>query len=50
MIVNDPGDAEYYRWSSGEWNHEFEGAEFFQEISNSLASQVNGEISGIGML
>jgi len=40
MIANDPGDAEYYRWSPAEWNHEFEGAEHFQEISNYLRAEV----------
>lgn len=33
MIGDDPGDAVYYRWSPGEWDHEFEGAEYFKDIS-----------------
>jgi len=42
MIANDPDDAVYYRWSPGEWNHEFEGAEYFKGIPSSLANEVNG--------
>jgi hypothetical protein len=33
MVGDDPGDAVYYRWSPGEWDHEFEGAEYFKDIS-----------------
>src|SRR5215510_10648506 len=40
MIDQDPGDAEYYRWSPAEWNHEFEGAEYFDEVSKALAEEV----------
>ncbi|WP_152395859.1 DUF4303 domain-containing protein [Paenibacillus guangzhouensis] len=40
MIAGDPDDAIYYRWSPGEWDHEFEGAEFFKDISNLLYSEV----------
>ena len=40
MIAKDPDDAVYYRWSPGEWNHEFEGAEYFKEISDLLGDEV----------
>ncbi|CBJ35499.1 DUF4303 domain-containing protein [Ralstonia solanacearum] len=36
MIDLDPEDAIYYRWSPGEWDHEFKGAECFAEVSNLL--------------
>jgi len=36
MIFQDPSDAKYYRWSPGEWDHEFEGSEHFSEISKHL--------------
>lgn len=39
MIGDDPDDAVYYRWSPGEWDHEFEGAEFFKGISASLRNE-----------
>ena len=39
MISGDPDDAVYYRWSPGEWDHEFEGAEFFKDISASLRNE-----------
>lgn len=42
MIAGDPDDAVYYRWSPGEWDHEFEGAECFAEISDLLYSEVKG--------
>jgi len=42
VIADDPDDEEYYRWSPGEWNHEFEGAGYFREISSSLANEVKG--------
>jgi hypothetical protein len=45
MIATDPDDAEYYRWSPAEWSHEFEGAEYFTEISKALANQVKGIVS-----
>lgn len=35
-IRADPGDAAYYKWSPGEWAHEAEGAEHFQDISRLL--------------
>nr|WP_229087862.1 DUF4303 domain-containing protein [Brevibacillus sp. M2.1A] len=34
MIAEDPDDAIYYRWSPGEWDHEFEGAECFKYIQS----------------
>ncbi|BAH46871.1 MULTISPECIES: DUF4303 domain-containing protein [Brevibacillus] len=40
MIAGDPDDAIYYRWSPGEWDHEFEGAECFKDISNLLYNEV----------
>ncbi len=46
MIDQDPEDAIYYRWSPGEWDHEFEGAECFAEVSNLLrdgAAKVRAE-------
>ena len=42
MIAKDPGDAEYYRWSPAEWNHEFEGAEYFDQVSKALYEEVKG--------
>nr|WP_026264107.1 DUF4303 domain-containing protein [Paenibacillus terrigena] len=42
MIAGDPEDAIYYRWSPGEWDHEFEGAEYFAEISSLLFNEVKG--------
>ncbi|WP_439893718.1 DUF4303 domain-containing protein (plasmid) [Ralstonia sp. 25C] len=40
MISDDPDDAVYYRWSPDEWDHEFEGADFFKDISASLRNEV----------
>ncbi|MBB6674773.1 DUF4303 domain-containing protein [Cohnella nanjingensis] len=40
MMAGDPEDAVYYRWSPGEWDHEFEGAECFKEISDLLYNKV----------
>lgn len=42
MIDSDPGDAEYYRWSPAEWSYEFEGAEYFDQVSKALYEQVKG--------
>lgn len=42
MIADDPGDAEYYRWSPAEWNHQFEGAEYFDQVSKALYEEVKG--------
>jgi len=42
MIAGDPDDAIYYRWSPGEWDHEFEGAEFFKDISKLLYNEATG--------
>jgi hypothetical protein len=35
----DPDDAVYYRWSVGEWDHEFDGNAFFSGISASLREE-----------
>lgn len=46
MVGDDPGDAVYYRWSPGEWDHEFEGAEYFKDISillNNEARKIDSE-------
>ncbi|WP_284195777.1 DUF4303 domain-containing protein [Chitinimonas prasina] len=39
LVAGDPGDAVYYRWSPGEWDHEFEGAEHFQDICRILQEE-----------
>jgi len=41
VCSDDPGDAIYYKWSPGEWAYEFDGAEFFEEISISLREEIN---------
>lgn len=41
MTNDDPDDAAYYRWSPGEWDHEFEGAEYFKEISTLLRNEAS---------
>jgi hypothetical protein len=33
MEKDDPSDADYYKWSPAEWAFEFEGAEYFENIS-----------------
>ena len=40
MMADDPDDSVYYRWSPGEWDHEFEGAQHFEEISALLEKEV----------
>ncbi|VAW49424.1 hypothetical protein MNBD_GAMMA03-2146, partial [hydrothermal vent metagenome] len=35
----DPDDSIYYKWSPAEWKHEFEGAEFFEDISKALQEE-----------
>lgn len=37
--TEDPSDFIYYKWSPGEWAHEFEGAGFFQEVSKLLSEE-----------
>ena len=39
MISDDPDDAVYYCWSPSELDHEFEGADFFKDISASLRNE-----------
>lgn len=41
MINGDPDDAVYYRWSPGEWDHEFEGAEHFKGVSTLLRNEAS---------
>lgn len=39
MSAGDPDDSIYYKWSPAEWKHEFEGAEFFEDISKALQEE-----------
>jgi hypothetical protein len=41
-IADDPDEAIYYKWSPGEWDHEFEGAEHFSALSTRLRAQAQG--------
>ncbi|WP_236673875.1 DUF4303 domain-containing protein [Ralstonia syzygii subsp. celebesensis] len=41
-VAKDPSDATYYRWSPGEWDHEFEGSECFTEICDLLRKEATG--------
>ncbi|MHA6825513.1 DUF4303 domain-containing protein [Ralstonia pseudosolanacearum] len=42
VIAEDPCDEVYYRWSPGEWDHEYEGSEFFAEICEMLRRAATG--------
>ena len=39
LSEEDPDDADYYRWSTGEWAYEFEGADYFKEASEMLQNE-----------
>ncbi|CBJ40813.1 conserved hypothethical protein (plasmid) [Ralstonia solanacearum CMR15] len=42
VVAEDPDDAIYYRWSPGEWDHEYEGSECFAEICEMLRKEAAG--------
>lgn len=39
MCADDPDDSVYYKWSPAEWKHEFEGAEFFEDVSKTVQEE-----------
>jgi len=41
QVASDPADAAYYKWSPGEWDHESEGTEHFQNICRILQEEVH---------
>ncbi len=45
LQAEDPDDKAYYKWSPGEWAHEFEGAEFFSAISKALFEEAKSIIA-----
>jgi|SRR5690554_274127 len=47
MCSEDPDDCIYYKWSPGEWSHESEGAELFEEISKFLRSHSSETKDGV---
>ncbi|AST30107.1 DUF4303 domain-containing protein [Ralstonia pseudosolanacearum] len=42
VVAEDPDDTIYYRWSPAEWDHEYEGSEFFAEICEMLRREAAG--------
>lgn len=39
MCKDDPEDCVYYKWTPAEWDHEFEGAKYFEDISQKLQEE-----------
>lgn len=38
---SDPNDFVYYKWSPAEWDHEYDGAEFFSDICEYLSDEAD---------